>query len=136
MSLILSNGKYNKKLRSFVENITEIIYKPKYENPLLHSESGKIKYLQQKLNKMNALIILLVMSCVGSQLELLRISWYKNIKTFRINMKLVMKKYLCSLYEYLPGVDYSSNDVMLIEMSKYISSYNLNTISIDFYICF
>ena len=85
---------------------------------------------------MNALIILLVMSCVGSQLELLRISWYKNIKTFRINMKLVMKKYLCSLYEYLPGVDYSSNDVMLIEMSKYISSYNLNTISIDFYICF
>ena len=49
------------------------------------------------------------------------------MKPFWMNLKLVIKKYLCSLYEYFPGIEYYSKDVMLSEMSKYICLYNFNT---------
>ena len=72
-----------------------------------HSESGQIEYLQQTFNSMNSFITSLVMSYVVLRLILLRMSWYKIIKPFRRNLKLVIKKYLCSLYEYFPGADSS-----------------------------
>ena len=49
-----------------------------------------------------------------------------------MNLELVIKKYLCRLNEYFPGVDSSYNNVMLSETSKYICSYNLNKISFDY----
>ena len=88
-----------------------------------------MKYFQQTLNSINAFLLLLVMSYVGSRFKLLRISWYIIMKLFRTNLKLVIKKYLCSFNESFPRVDSSSNDLILIEISKYISSYNFNSIS-------
>ena len=45
------------------------------------------------------------------------------MKPFLNKMELVIKKYLCSWHDALPGVEYSSNDEVLSGiMSKYISS--------------
>ena len=57
------------------------------------------------------------------------------MKPFITNPELVIKKYLCSLHEYFPGFDSSLNDIRLSEISKYIYSYNFNSISFEFYIC-
>ena len=54
------------------------------------------------------------------------------MKPFRTNLKLVMKKYFCSLHKPYPGVDYFSNDFILSETIKYIFLYNLNTISFEY----
>ena len=70
---------------------------------------------------MNSFIISLVVSSVGSQLKILSMSWYKSIKPFQNNLKLVIKKYLCSGNDPLPGVEYSSNDQVFSGiMTKYI----------------
>ena len=53
------------------------------------------------------------------------------MKPFRTNLKLVINNYLCSVHKSFPEVDSSSNDVMLSENSKYICSYNFNSISFD-----
>ena len=130
LSLKWSNVKDNKNTEDvLVGKPTEINYSSGDENTPRHSEYIKMKYLQQTLNSMNAFLLSLLMSYVGSWFKLLRISWYRSIKPFQTNLKLVIKKYLCSLHESFPRVDSSSNDVMLIETSKYISSYNINSIS-------
>ena len=49
-------------------------------------------------------------------------SWYRSMKPFQTNLKLVINKYLFNLNENLPGVDSVSNDVILSETSKYICS--------------
>ena len=51
---------------------------------------------------------------MGSVLKLLSMSWYKSMKPFQNNLKLVIKKYMCIWHEYLPGVDSSSNDIRLV----------------------
>ena len=91
--------------------------------------------MQQNLNSINDFLMSLVMSYVGSWFKLLRISWYRIMKPFVTNLKLVINKYLCRLNESFPGVDFYSNFFVSIEISKYISSYNLNSITFDFYIC-
>ena len=118
-----------------VENIIEIIYSPKDGNQPKYSEDVQIKYLQQTLNSTNAFILSLVMSCVGSQLKLLRMSWYRIMKQFQTNMKLVIRRYLYIWHKYFPGVDSSPNDLLLSEISTYFSSYNYNSIILNSYIC-
>ena len=104
--------------------------------PHKYSEYGQMKDLVQTLNLMNSFLILLVMSYMGSQLKILRISWYSSMKPFQTNLKLVIKKFFCSWHESFPGVEYSSNYLVLSVMSKYISSYNLMSIMFEFYIHF
>ena len=58
------------------------------------------------------------------------------MKPLQMNLTIIIKKYLCSLHEYFLGVESPYNDFMLGEMIMYICSYNLNTISFDFYIGF
>ena len=38
------------------------------------------------------------------------------MKPFIPNLKLVINKYLCGMYDYFPGVESSSDDVMLSAM--------------------
>ena len=92
-----------------------------------------MKYLQQTLNSSNAFLMFLVMSDVGSRFELLRMYSYRRMKPFRTNLRLVINKCVCSLDEFSPWVHSFSNGVMLIEMSKYISSYSFNSISFEFF---
>ena len=40
------------------------------------------------------------------------------MKPFQTKPKLFIKKYLCGMYDAFTGVEYSSNDVMSIEMSN------------------
>ena len=110
----------------------ETRYDSKDENPHRHSDVGQMKYLQQTLNSMNAFLLLLVMSYVVSHFKLLRMPWYRSMKPFRTNLQIFIKRHLCSLHYYFPGFENSSNNVMLIEMSRYICLYNFNTISLDF----
>ena len=124
--------KIPKILRVWVLKFTEIIYSSEDENQPKYREDSQMKYFQQTLNSINAFLLLLVMSYVGSRFKLLRISWYIIMKLFRTNLKLVIKKYLCSLHESLPRVDCSSNDGMLSEMSKYLCLYNSSTIRFDY----
>ena len=83
-----------------------------------------MKYLKQTLNSIDELLMSLVMSYVGSKFKVLSISWYISMKQFLTNMKLVINKYLCRWHKYFPGVDYSSNNIMLSGISKYISPQN------------
>ena len=94
-----------------------------------------MKDLKQTLNSIDEFLMSLVMSYVVSKFKILSISWYISMKKFLTNMKLVINKYLCRLNESFPGVDFYSNFFVSIEISKYISSYNLNSITFDFYIC-
>ena len=96
--------------------------------PHKYTEDGQTKDLFQTLNLMNSFLFLLVMSYMGSQLKILRISWYSSMKSFQTNLKLVINKFFCSWHESFPGVESSSNDLILRVMSKYISSYNLISI--------
>ena len=58
------------------------------------------------------------------------------MKPFRYNLELVIKKYVCSLHDLFPGVDYSSNDQVLSGMSNYIYSYNYISIFFIVYLYF
>ena len=78
-----------------VETIMKNNYESEDEKPPRHSEVGQIKDLQQTLNLTNAFLMLLVLSYVRSCFKLLRMSWYKIIKQFRTNLKLVIKTHLC-----------------------------------------
>ena len=80
----------------WMEILWKLIMNSQDENPHLHSEARKIKYLQQTLNSINAFSMSLVMSNVGSRFKLLRMSWYRSMKTFRTNLKLVVKKTIVS----------------------------------------
>ena len=71
---------------------------------------------------MNAFLMSLVNKYMGSRLKLLMMSWYRSMKQFRTNLKLVMNKYFCILHEYFHQDNSSSNDFMLSEISKYIYS--------------
>ena len=119
--MTLSNNKDTNNIEYFsLKNIKETHYESEYENTPRHSVAGKNKYLQQTLKSNYDFLLLLVMSYVGSRFKLLRISWYRSMKPFRKNIKLVLKKKLCSLHHYFPGVESFSNDVMLSGASKYI----------------
>ena len=96
-----------------VENHVETHYDYDDENPPRHSKAGQPKYLQQTLISIIAFLLFLVMLYVGLGIKLLRLSWYKSMKPFRTNLKLVMEKNVCGIHDYFPGVDYSSNDFML-----------------------
>ena len=89
---------------------------------------------KQTLHSINTFILLLVMSYVGSRVKLLMMSWYKTIKPFTTRLKFVIKKHLCGMHDYFPGVNYYSNDVMFSVMSKYVCFYYLNKISLKLYI--
>ena len=107
--MTLSNVKDTKIIEDFlVENIMETKYEFEDEKPTHHSDTRKIKYLQQTLISIKAFLLLLVMSYVGSRCILLRLSWYLSMKPFITNLRLVKEK-----HDYFPGVDSSSNDVML-----------------------
>ena len=46
-------------------------------------------------------------------------SWYKIVKPFQMDLKLVVIV-LCGINDDLLGVDYFSNDIMLNGISKYL----------------
>ena len=54
------------------------------------------------------------------------------MKAFRMDLKLVILKYLYILNKSFLWLNYFSNEVMLSEISKYICSYDLNTIGFDY----
>ena len=123
LSLILSNETNTKKLEKvLVENKPEYFFKNILKKLPKHSEDVQFKYLKHSLNSINEFLLLLVMSFVGSQLKILRMSWYTSMKPFRTNLELVIKKYLCSWHDSFDGVDSSSNYQVLSVTSKYISS--------------
>ena len=62
--------------------------------PFLQNKSGQEKYLQYTLNSINPFLLSLLMLSVGSRHKLLHISWYKNMKPFRTNLKFVIKIFL------------------------------------------
>ena len=68
------------------------------ENPPKYNEDDQMKYLQQTLKSINDFIMSLVMSYVGSQFKLLRMSWYRIMKPFRNTLKFFIRKYLCSFH--------------------------------------
>ena len=72
-------------------NIAEFHCEYENEKPPHHSETGKIKYLQQTLNSMIDFLMPLVFSYVGSRFILLSVSWYISMKLFRTNLELVIK---------------------------------------------
>ena len=74
-----------------------------------------MKILTQTLSSMNAFLVLLVISYVGSQFKILRTPCYSSRKPFQTNLKLVIKKYFC-----IWNVS-SSNDMMLGVISKFFS---------------
>ena len=121
-----------KILRIFVWKYDGYYYESENEEPPHHSEFRQIKYLQQTLNSMNGFILSLLMSYVGSRFKLLRMHWCRSTKPFITNLKLVIKKHVCRLYDSFPGANYSSNNFMLSGMSKYICLYNFNKISFEF----
>ena len=78
--MTLSNYEDTKNIKAFlVENITETHYKYADENPHCHSDAGQNKYLQQTLNSIDAFILSLLISHVGSCFKLLSMSWYRSI---------------------------------------------------------
>ena len=101
-----------------VGNITEQIYSSEDENISKYSVNDQTKYLRQTLNSMIDFLLLLMMSYVGSVFKLLRMSWFISMKQFLTNLNLVINKYVHILHESFPGVDYYSNDIILIEISK------------------
>ena len=101
-----------------------IFFQTEIQNLPKHSEDGQFKYLKHTLNSMNAFLLYLVMSFMGSRFQIMRMSCYTRMKPFHTNLELVMKKYLCSWHDSFPGVDSNSNDQILSGMIKYISSYN------------
>ena len=97
MSLKLSTVKDIKNIEIFLaENIKEIIYSSEDENPRKYSKNVQMKDLQQTLKSMNDSLLSLLMSYVGSVFQLLSMYWYRSMKPFRNNLKLVMKKCLYS----------------------------------------
>ena len=107
----------------FVEKINEGDSESDDESPLRQSEYVQLKYLQHALNSINAFIMSLVITYMVSHIKLLYMSWYKNIKPFHFKLILVIKKYLCGMYDSFPGVDPSYNDLMLVGMGKYFLYY-------------
>ena len=104
----MSNVKDTNKIEIVLaEKIREIIYSSEDENPRKYNKNFQMKDLQQALNSVNASLLSLVMSYVGSVFKLLSMYWYRNMKPFRNNLKLVMKKFLYSLHKFLPEVDSS-----------------------------
>ena len=100
------------------------MYESDEMRPRQYSKDSQMKDQVQTLNLINSFLLLLVMKYMGSRLKILRIYWYSSMKLFQTNLKLVIKKFFCSWHESLPGFEYSSNDLLLSVMSKYISSYN------------
>ena len=83
LSMTLSNIEYTKTFDYFlVENIMETHCESKDKKPPCHSEAENFKYLQQTFNSINYSLLSLVISYVGSQFKLLRMSLYKNMKQF------------------------------------------------------
>ena len=114
-----------KTLRVFWLKIDQNIFETELEQLPEHSEDGKNKYLKKTLNSINAFLLYLVKSFVGSWFKILRTLWYTNMKTFQNNLYLVLKKYLFSWHDPLPGVESSSSyQVLSGIMINYISSYN------------
>ena len=115
----MSNVKDTNKIEIVLaEKIREIIYSSEDENPRKYNKNFQMKDLQQALNSVNASLLSLVMSYVGSVFKLLRMSWFISMKQFLTNLNLVINKYVHILHESFPGVDYYSNDIILIEISK------------------
>ena len=96
-----------KNTKQFQRNLKLVI--KIYENPPCHSEYGQPKYLQQTLNSINAFLRSLMKSYGGSCHNLLRVSWYKSIKPFQRNLKLVINIYLYGMHNPFPSVDSSYN---------------------------
>ena len=91
-------------------------------NPRRYSEYGQMKYLTKTLNLLNAFLLQLVTSNVGSKFKILRMYWYSSMRPFRTNLKLVMNKNLFSWHVSFPGVDSSYIDLTLSGMIENISS--------------
>ena len=82
-----------------VDNKTEYFYESEVKVLQKTSVDIQLKYLKYILNSMNAFILSLVIYFLGSRFRILSMSWHKSKKTFRDNIELVMKKYLCSLHD-------------------------------------
>ena len=83
----------------------ETHYYSEDEKPHCHCEAGKIKDLQQALNSINALLLLIVMSCVRSCLKSLRFYWYRSMQLFITNVKLVIKKKIVACMIFFLVID-------------------------------
>ena len=59
------------------------------ERPLKHSEEGQYKYDKKTINSIDAFLLLLLVSYVGYCFKLFKMSWYKMMKKFLTNFKLV-----------------------------------------------
>ena len=77
-------------------------------------------FYHEYFNLMTTLLVSLLISLVGYQFKLLRMSWYKCMTPFRDHLHLVINKYLCPFYYSFAVIDYKSNEETLIGMSKYI----------------
>ena len=117
-----------------VNNTEEYMSESDEPKPHKFSEYSQNKYLCQNLNSMHAFLPSLVMLFVGSQLKILRMSWYSSMKPFKTNLNLSIKKYLLRWHQSLPEVDHYSNDTMLSVMSKYIYYYNFNSNQVWIYV--
>ena len=62
------------------------------------SVDGQKNDLNLTLNSMNIFLLSLVISCVGSRFKILRMYWYKCMKTFRDSLELVINKYFVKFF--------------------------------------
>ena len=120
----------------FVNIKPECFYESELEKLPKPSADHQLKQFKYTLSSMNAFLISLVKSLLGSQFKIMRISWYKMIKLFQDNLKLVIKKYLCSFHYWFLGIYYISNENLLSGMSKHNPSYNYISICFNWLIIF
>ena len=118
MSVSLSNVIDAKPIGFFfLKNIWKVIVNIMMKRHLVTVIMEKLN-IWLTLESINALIISLVMSYVGFHFKLLQMSWYKSMKPFRMNLKLVMKIYLGEIHDSFTDFDSSYNYVLLNGMSE------------------
>ena len=100
-----------------IDNINKEYSDFQDEFPLYLINNGQANSLKYTLSSIDPFLMLLVMLFVGSFSKLSWISWYKNMKPFRSNLKLVINKYVCGMNSQFPIDKCSDNDFMLSNMT-------------------
>ena len=85
---------------------------------------------------MNAFLLSLVISFMGSRFKILRMSWYKSMKPFQGYFELVINECLYSLHDSFPGIDSISKKQVLSVIIKYNYSHNYISFFFEFAIYF
>ena len=65
------------------------------------------RFDDQYLKSITPFLLSLIISFLGSQFKILRMSWYKCMISFRDKLRLVMDKYLRQCHNSFPGIDYN-----------------------------